>query len=35
MTNPRKRLEILKGSLESGVIDKNQYDKEKESLKPN
>lgn len=32
MTNPGKRLEILKGSLESGIIEKEQYDKEKEKL---
>lgn len=32
MTNPRKRLEILKGGFESGIVDKEQYDKEKEKL---
>ncbi len=32
MINPRKRLEILRGSLESGIIEKEQYDQEKEKL---
>ncbi len=32
MTNPRKRLEILRGSLESGIIEKEQYEQEKEKL---
>lgn len=32
MNNPRKRLEILKGSFESGIVDKEQYEKEKEKL---
>ena len=32
MINPRKRMEILKGSLESGIIEKERYDKEKEKL---
>lgn len=32
MRDPMKKLEILKGSLESGIIDKDQYDKEKEKL---
>ena len=32
MKNPRKRMEIIKGSLESGIIDKEQHDREKEKL---
>ena len=32
MKDPRKKMEIIKGSLESGVIDKEQHDKEKEKL---
>ena len=31
---PRKKLEILKGSFESGVIEKEEYDKWKEKLEP-
>ncbi len=30
--DPRKKLEILKGSFESGIIDKEQYEKEKENI---
>ena len=33
--NPRKKLEILKGSFESGIIDKEQYEKEKEKIEVN
>lgn len=32
MKDPRKRMAIIKGSLESGIIDKKQYDREKEKL---
>ncbi|MBI4451840.1 hypothetical protein HY637_00275, partial [Candidatus Woesearchaeota archaeon] len=32
MTDSRKKIEILKGSFESGIIGKDQYDKEKEKL---
>ena len=31
---PRKQLEILKGSFESGIIDKEEYEKWKEKLEP-
>ncbi len=31
---PRKKLDILKGSFESGVIDKEEYQKWKEKLEP-
>lgn len=34
MTEPRKKLEVLKGSLESGIIDKEEYDKWREKLEP-
>ena len=34
MTNPRKKLEVLKGSLESGVLDSDEYQKWKEKLEP-
>jgi len=34
MTDPRKKLDILKGSLESGIIDKEEFDKWKENLEP-
>ena len=34
MTNPRKKLEVLKGSLESGVIDRDEYKKLEEKLEP-
>ena len=30
----RKKLGILKGSFESGIIDKEEYDKWKEKLEP-
>ena len=32
MTDIKRRLEILRVSLESGIIDKEQYDMEKEKL---
>ena len=32
MKDPRKKMEIIKGSLESGIIDKEQYDNEKENI---
>ena len=32
--DPRKQLEILKGSFESGIIDKEEYEKWKEKLEP-
>jgi len=31
---PRKKLEILKGSFESGIIEKEEYDKWKEKFEP-
>ena len=31
---PRKKLEILKGSFESGIIEKEEYEKWKEKLEP-
>ena len=34
MTDPKKKLDILKGSFESGIIDKDEYDKWKEKLEP-
>lgn len=34
MTNPKKKFEVLKGSYESGVIDKLEYEKGKERLEP-
>ncbi len=34
MTDPRKKLNILKGSFESGIIDKEEYQKWKEKLDP-
>ena len=34
MTDPKKKLNILKGSFESGIIDKDEYDKWKEKLEP-
>ena len=34
MTDPKKKIDILKGSLESGIIDKEEYDKWKEKLEP-
>ena len=35
MIDPQKKLNILKGSFESGIIDKEEYDKWKEKLEPN
>ncbi len=32
--DPRKKIEILKGSFESGILDKEEYDKWKEKLEP-
>ena len=32
MTDPKKKLEILKGSLDSGIIDKEEYTKWEEKL---
>ena len=32
--DPRKKLDVLKGSLESGIINKNEYEKQKEKLAP-
>ncbi len=32
--DPRKKLDVLKGSLESGIIDKEEYEKWKEKLSP-
>ena len=32
--DPRKKLDILKGSLESGIIDKEEYQKWEEKLEP-
>ncbi len=32
--DPRKKIDILKGSLESGIIDKEEYNKWKEKLEP-
>ena len=32
--DPRKKIEILKGSFESGIVDKEEYDKWKEKLEP-
>lgn len=32
--DPRKKLDVLKGSYESGIIDKEEYDKWKERLEP-
>ncbi len=34
MSDPRKKLDILKSGFESGVIDKEQFEKEKSSLEP-
>ena len=34
MTDPKKKLDILKGSFESGIIEKDEYDKWKEKLEP-
>ena len=34
MTDPKKKLNILKGSFESGIIEKEEYDKWKEKLEP-
>jgi len=34
MTDPKKKLEVLKGSFESGIIDKEEYEKWKEKLEP-
>lgn len=34
MTDPKKKLDVLKGSLESGIIDKEEYGKWKEKLEP-
>ena len=34
MTDPRKKLDILKGSFESGIIDKEQFEKEKKKIEP-
>lgn len=34
MKNPRKRMEVLRGSYESGVIGKEEYEKWKEKLDP-
>ena len=34
MTNPRRKLDILKGSLESEIINKKEYDEWKEKLGP-
>ena len=35
MTDPRKKLDVLEGSFESGVIDKEEYNKWKDKLEPN
>ena len=32
--DPRKKIEILKGSFESGIVDKEEYEKWKEKLEP-
>ena len=32
--DPRKKIEILNGSFESGIVDKEEYDKWKEKLEP-
>ena len=32
--DPRKKLDILKGSLESGIIDKEEYQKWEEKKPP-
>ncbi len=34
MSDPKKKLGVLKGSYESGIIDKEEYEKEKEKLEP-
>ena len=34
MTDPKKKLDILKGSFESGIIEKDEYGKLKEKLEP-
>ncbi len=34
MTDPKKKLEVLKGSYESGIISKDEYDEWKEKLEP-
>ncbi len=34
MTDPKKKLDILKGGFESGIIEKDEYDKWKEKLEP-
>ena len=34
MTDPKKKMDILRGSFESGIIDKEEYDKWKEKLEP-
>ena len=34
MSNPRKKLEVLKGSFKSGIIDKEEYEKWEEKLEP-
>jgi len=32
--DPRKKIDILKGSFESGIVDKDEYEKWKEKLEP-
>ena len=34
MTDPKKKIGLLKGSFESGIIDKEEYEKWKEKLEP-
>ena len=34
MKDPRNKFNVLKKSFESGVIDKGEYEKEKENLEP-
>lgn len=34
MTDPKKKLDVLKGSFESGIIDREEYGKFKEKLEP-
>lgn len=32
--DPRRKIDILRGSFESGILDREEYEKEKENLKP-
>ena len=34
LADPRKKLEVLRGSLDSGIIGEKEYESEKEKLDP-